>query len=65
MKDKNAAAWFIAILIIILGAAFLVNAIMCRVQPWERMKDFLCVQPALIFFRVEAPLNRVHAPNKS
>lgn len=39
-----------AILIIILGAAFLVNAIMCRVQPWERMKDFLCVQPALIFF---------------
>ena len=39
-----------AILLIILGITFLVNAIMFRIQPWERMKDFLCVQPALIFF---------------
>ncbi len=39
-----------AILIIIFGITFLVNAIMLRLQPWERMKDFFCVQPALIFF---------------
>ena len=39
-----------AIVIIILGITFLVNAIMIRIQSWERMKDFMCVQPALIFF---------------
>ncbi|MDI9459628.1 carbohydrate ABC transporter permease [Candidatus Darwinibacter acetoxidans] len=39
-----------AIVIIILGITFLVNAIMLRIQSWERMKDFMCVQPALIFF---------------
>lgn len=39
-----------AILVIILGITFLVNAIMLLIQPWERMKDFFCVQPALIFF---------------
>lgn len=39
-----------AIIIIILGITCLINAIMLRIQPWERMKDFFCVQPALIFF---------------
>lgn len=39
-----------AIIIIIVGITFLFNAIMLRLQSWERMKDLFCVQPALFFF---------------
>lgn len=39
-----------AIIIIILGITCLFNAIMLRMQSWERMKDLFCVQPALFFF---------------
>lgn len=39
-----------AIVIVLVGIAFLFNAIMLRVQSWEQMKDLLCVEPALFFF---------------
>ncbi len=39
-----------AIIIALLGLACVFNAIMFRIQSWERMKDLFCVQPALFFF---------------
>lgn len=39
-----------AIIIGLVGITFLFNAIMFRLQSWERMKDLFCVQPALFFF---------------
>ncbi|HEY8463650.1 MAG TPA: sugar ABC transporter permease, partial [Bacillota bacterium] len=39
-----------AILIFLLGIAFLFNGIMLRCQSWERMKDLLMVEPAVFLF---------------
>lgn len=39
-----------AIIIALLGITFLFNAVMFRIQSWERMKDLFCVEPALFFF---------------
>lgn len=39
-----------AIIIALLGLTCVFNAIMFRIQSWERMKDLFCVQPALFFF---------------
>lgn len=33
-----------------IGIALLCNGLMMRYQPWERCKDFFCVEPALLFF---------------
>lgn len=39
-----------SVIIALLGLTFVFNAIMFRIQSWERMKDLFCVQPALFFF---------------
>ncbi len=39
-----------AIIIALVGITFLFNAVMFRIQSWERMKDLFCVEPALFFF---------------
>lgn len=39
-----------AVIIALVGLTFSFNAVMFRIQSWERMKDLFCVQPALFFF---------------
>ena len=39
-----------AIIILIVGIILIFNGVMMILQPLERMKDMLCVEPALIFF---------------
>jgi len=39
-----------AILIFLVGITLLFNAVMLRIQSWERMKDLFTVQPAVFFF---------------
>lgn len=39
-----------ATLVSIIGLVFLFNGIMLKIQSWERFKDYLCVQPVLLFF---------------
>ncbi len=40
----------LAIIVLLAGIVLLFNGIMLQLQPWERMKDLFCVEPALIFF---------------
>ena len=40
----------LAVILLIVGAAIVFNGAMLLMQRWERMKDLLCVEPALIFF---------------
>ncbi len=37
-----------AVLFLMAGALLLLNAMMMRTQKWERYKDFLCLEPALV-----------------
>ena len=42
-----------AMMFILLGGVFILNAVMMNIQSWEKYKDFLCLQPAvvlLVFF---------------
>lgn len=39
-----------AIIIFLVGVMLIFNAAMMRAQSWERFKDLLCVEPALLFF---------------
>lgn len=40
----------LAIILLLAGLVMIFNGIMLLVQRWERMKDLLCVEPALVFF---------------
>lgn len=37
-----------AVVFILVGFLFVLNAIMIRIQSWERYKDYLCLQPAVV-----------------
>lgn len=40
----------IGIIIILAGIFLIYNGVMLRRQPWERMKDLFCIEPAIFFF---------------
>lgn len=40
----------IAVLLLLTGIMLIFNAVMLRLQSWERMKDLLFVEPAVFFF---------------
>lgn len=39
-----------AVIIMLVGLTLIFNAVMLRLQPWERMKDLFFVEPAIFFF---------------
>ena len=41
-----------AVMILLLGLTLIFNGVMLRIQRWERMKDLLFVEPALLLFLV-------------